>query len=130
MLFILKIAENLLLLFTRFIQLCEFQVEESCQIERLVNTQSLCCFRMEYSYIYTTCNQLPRSTRMSEKLNTVFEKLREFLKHNDCTRLCVPVGITISSSGDHYYVRYSMSSPTGHKTLDTAIEEIENFFGN
>ena len=65
---------------------------------------------------------------MSEKLNTVFEKLGEFLKHNDCTRLCVPVGMTISSSGDYYYVRYSMSSPTAHKTLDTAIEEIENFF--
>lgn len=64
---------------------------------------------------------------MSEKLNTVFKKLGEFLKHNDCTRLCVPIGITISSSGDNYYVRYSMSSPTGHKTIDTAIEEIENF---
>lgn len=64
---------------------------------------------------------------MSEKLNTVFEKLGEFLKYNDCTRLCVPVGLTISSSGDHYYVRYSMSSPTGHKKLDTAIEEIEDF---
>ncbi len=60
-------------------------------------------------------------------LEIVLAALKKYINGNDITRENTPVGITISASGEWYYLKYSLNYVTGHSTIGSAIEEIKNF---
>lgn len=59
------------------------------------------------------------------QLEELFKELSENAKKKDATKVNIPLGIVVSSSGGCYLVKYSLSHHSRHFDLGSAVNEIK-----
>ncbi len=61
------------------------------------------------------------------KLENVLLALQDYLLMNNPDDRDIPIGITISFSGEYFCVKYSLGSSSYYSSLPGAIKQIEDF---
>lgn len=60
-------------------------------------------------------------------LKDLFNKLREVTVKGDSLTQNLPVGVSVSSSGEFFYIKYSLGHPTKHLSIESVIQELETY---
>lgn len=61
-------------------------------------------------------------------LKDLFNKLREVTAKGDSLTQDLPVGVSVSSSGEFFYIKYSLGHPTKHLSIESVIQELNTYF--
>ncbi len=60
-------------------------------------------------------------------LKDLFNKLREVTAKGDSLTQDLPVGVSVSSSGEFFYIKYSLGHPTKHLSIESVIQELNTY---